>query len=48
MAAFVGHQGRQMKRPGQVSVRLEVDQGSFKAAHVGGAAVIVSEGTLAL
>jgi PhzF family phenazine biosynthesis protein len=47
-AAFIGHQGRQMKRPGQVSVRLEVDQGSFKAAHVGGAAVIVSEGTLAL
>lgn len=47
-ATFIGHQGRQMKRPGEVTVRLEVDQGSFKAAHVGGAAVIVSEGTLAL
>ena len=47
-ATFIGYQGRQMKRPGQVNVRLEVDQGSFKAAHVGGAAVIVSEGTLAL
>jgi len=45
---FVGHQGRQMKRPGEVSVRLEVDQGSLTAAHIGGAAVIVSEGTLAL
>jgi PhzF family phenazine biosynthesis protein len=33
---------------GQVSVRLEVDQGSLSAAHIGGTAVIVSEGTLAL
>ena len=47
-ATFIGHQGRQMKRPGEVTVRLEVDQGSFKAVHVGGPAVIVSEGTLAL
>jgi PhzF family phenazine biosynthesis protein len=46
--AFTGRQGRQMKRPGQVSVRLEVDQGSLVAAHIGGKAVIVSEGTLAL
>jgi PhzF family phenazine biosynthesis protein len=45
---FIGRQGRQMKRPGQVNVRLEVDQGSLVAAHIGGAAVIVSEGTLAL
>ena len=45
---FVGHQGRQMKRPGRVSVKLEVDQGSLVAAHIGGSAVIVSEGTLAL
>ncbi len=44
---FIGRQGRQMKRPGQVSVKLEVDQGSFVAAHIGGNAVIVSEGTLA-
>ncbi len=47
-AAFTGHQGRQMMRPGKVSVRLEVDQGRLVAAHVGGTAVIVSEGTLAL
>jgi len=40
--------GRQMKRPGQVNVRLEVDQGNLAAVHIGGAAVIVSEGTLAL
>ena len=46
--SFVGRQGRQMKRPGQVSVKLEVDQGSLVAAHIGGTAVIVSEGTLAL
>ena len=45
---FIGRQGRQMKRPGQVSVKLEVDQGSLVAAHIGGKAVIVSEGTLAL
>jgi PhzF family phenazine biosynthesis protein len=46
--AFTGRQGRQMQRPGQVSVRLEVAQGSLVAAHIGGTAVIVSEGTLAL
>ncbi|HME40231.1 MAG TPA: PhzF family phenazine biosynthesis isomerase [Steroidobacteraceae bacterium] len=46
--SFIGHQGRQMKRPGQVSVRLEIQQGNLVAAHIGGTAVIVSEGTLAL
>jgi PhzF family phenazine biosynthesis protein len=46
--AFTGRQGRQMKRPGQVSVKLEIDQGSLVAARIGGKAVIVSEGTLAL
>ena len=46
--AFVGHQGRQMNRPGRVSVQLEVDQGAMVAAHIGGSAIIVSEGTLAL
>ena len=46
-ATFIGRQGRQMKRPGQVSVKLEVDQGRLVAAHIGGTAVIVSEGTLA-
>jgi PhzF family phenazine biosynthesis protein len=46
--AFIGRQGRQMQRPGQVSVKLEVDKGSLVAAHIGGTAVIVSEGTLAL
>jgi predicted PhzF superfamily epimerase YddE/YHI9 len=45
--AFVGHQGRQMKRPGQVNVRLEIEQGNLVAAYIGGAAIIVSEGTLA-
>jgi PhzF family phenazine biosynthesis protein len=45
---FVGLQGRQMNRPGQVNVKLEIDQGSLVAAHIGGTAVIVSEGTLAL
>jgi PhzF family phenazine biosynthesis protein len=45
---FIGRQGRQLKRPGQVNVRLEIDQGALVAAHIGGTAVIVSEGTLAL
>jgi PhzF family phenazine biosynthesis protein len=46
--AFIGHQGRQMKRPGRVSVKLDVEKGSLVAARIGGHAVIVSEGTLAL
>jgi PhzF family phenazine biosynthesis protein len=46
--SFIGRQGRQMKRPGEVSVKLEIDQGTLAAAHIGGTAVIVSEGTLAL
>jgi PhzF family phenazine biosynthesis protein len=45
---FIGHQGHQMNRPGEVSVKLEIDRGSLVAAHIGGNAVIVSEGTLAL
>jgi PhzF family phenazine biosynthesis protein len=46
--SFIGRQGQQMQRPGQVNVRLEVDHGRLLAAHIGGHAVIVSEGTLAL
>ena len=46
--AFVGRQGRQMNRPGEVSVRLELDNGELRAVHIGGSAVIVSEGMLAL
>jgi PhzF family phenazine biosynthesis protein len=45
---FIGRQGYQMKRPGQVRVRLEIDKGALSAAHIAGTAVIVSEGTLAL
>jgi PhzF family phenazine biosynthesis protein len=45
---FIGRQGYQMKRPGQVRVRLEIDKGMLAAAHIAGTAVIVSEGTLAL
>jgi PhzF family phenazine biosynthesis protein len=48
VTSFTGRQGRHMNRPGEVSVKLELDQGSLVAAHIGGAAVIVSEGTLAL
>jgi PhzF family phenazine biosynthesis protein len=44
---FVGRQGRQVQRPGQVQVRLEIEQGIMVAAHIGGAAVIISEGNLA-
>jgi trans-2,3-dihydro-3-hydroxyanthranilate isomerase len=46
-AGFLGHQGREMNRPGEVRVRLETDQGALVAAHIGGSAVIVSEGNLA-
>ena len=46
--AFIGRQGDQMKRPGQVRVRLEIDRGSLIAAHIAGTAIIISEGTLAL
>jgi PhzF family phenazine biosynthesis protein len=45
---FMGRQGYQMKRPGQVRVRLAIDKGSLIAVHIAGTAVIVSEGTLAL
>jgi PhzF family phenazine biosynthesis protein len=45
---FMGRQGYQMKRPGQVRVRLDIDKGSLIAAHIAGTAIIVSEGTLAL
>ena len=45
--AFTGRQGGQMNRPGEVSVKLEIDHGNLLAAHIGGSAVIVSEGRLA-
>ncbi|MDB6086721.1 MAG: hypothetical protein JWN43_4602, partial [Gammaproteobacteria bacterium] len=45
--AFTGHQGRHVSRPGEVNVKLEIDHGSLLAAHIGGGAIIVSEGTLA-
>ena len=45
---FMGRQGYQMKRPGQVRVRLEIDKGTLIAVHIAGTAIIVSEGTLAL
>ncbi len=47
-AGFTGLQGRQMNRPSRIEVRLEMDDGTLAAAHVGGGAVIVSEGRLAL
>ena len=48
VTGFTGHQGRRMHRPGEVSVRLETADDTLVAAHIGGSAVIVSEGTLAL
>ncbi len=44
--SFTGLQGRHVHRPGQVHVRLEPDHGRLVAAHIGGSAVIVSDGTL--
>jgi PhzF family phenazine biosynthesis protein len=46
--AFMGRQGYQMKRPGQVRVRLDIDKSSLAAVRIAGTATIVSEGTLAL
>ncbi len=46
--SFIGRQGAQMGRPGQVGVRLEIDKGALIAASIAGTAIIVSEGTLAL
>jgi PhzF family phenazine biosynthesis protein len=48
VTTFTGRQGGQMNRPGEVGVRLEIEQGNLMAVHIGGSAVIVSEGTLAL
>jgi PhzF family phenazine biosynthesis protein len=45
-AAFVGRQGSQVGRPGQVYVRLDVDRGRLCGVWIGGAATIVSEGRL--
>ena len=44
--AFIGRQGRQMNRPGEVRVTLEIHGSELVAAHIGGSAVIVSEGVL--
>ncbi len=45
---FIGLQGRHMNRPSRIEVRMEMDDGALAAAHVGGSAIIVSEGRLAL
>lgn len=44
--AFIGHQGAQLHRPGEVQVRLEIEAGAMRAARIGGAAVIVGAGRL--
>ena len=46
--ASSGTRAAKCSGPGRVGVRLEMDQGSLIAAHIGGNAIIVSEGTLAL
>jgi PhzF family phenazine biosynthesis protein len=45
-SGFLGLQGRHMQRPSQIHVRLERDRSTLIAAHIGGHAVLVSEGTL--
>ncbi len=47
-SGFTGHQGRQLNRPGRVDVTLEIDRDKLVAARIGGHAIIVSEGTLAV
>jgi PhzF family phenazine biosynthesis protein len=46
VTTFLGRQGRQLQRPGQVDVALEFDQGALRAVRIGGTAVIVSAGEL--
>jgi PhzF family phenazine biosynthesis protein len=46
-SGFLGLQGRHMQRPAQIHVRLERERSTLIAAHIGGRAVLVSEGTLA-
>jgi PhzF family phenazine biosynthesis protein len=46
-SGFLGLQGRHMRRPAQIHVRLERERSALIAAHIGGHAVLVSEGTLA-
>lgn len=45
-SGFIGFQGRHMGRPAEIHVRLERERSTLCAVHVGGRAVIVSEGTL--
>ena len=45
-SGFLGLQGRHMQRPAQIHVRLERERSTLIAAHIGGHAVLVSEGTL--
>ena len=45
---FTGRQGTQMRRPGRVAVTLELAHGLLEAVRIGGSAVIVSEGWLAV
>lgn len=47
IVGFTGRQGRQMRRPGEVGVTFEMRDGALIAVHIGGGAVIISEGTLA-
>jgi PhzF family phenazine biosynthesis protein len=46
-SGFLGLQGRHMQRPSQIHVRLERERSALIAAHIGGHAVLVSEGSLA-
>jgi PhzF family phenazine biosynthesis protein len=46
ISTFLGRQGRQLQRPGQVNVALEIDQGRLSAVRIGGAALIISAGEL--
>ncbi|MDP9064959.1 MAG: PhzF family phenazine biosynthesis isomerase [Pseudomonadota bacterium] len=44
--AFVGRQGGQMQRPGEVAVELETSRGELAAVRIGGSAIIISQGVL--
>ena len=45
---FIIEQGYEMGRPSDIALQLVIDRGRLASVEIGGAAVLVSEGTLRL
>jgi trans-2,3-dihydro-3-hydroxyanthranilate isomerase len=46
--SFLIEQGYEMGRPSEIELQLVIRDGALASAEIGGSAVLVSEGTLAL